>query len=179
MSHAAEENAREILEHLMFEGFLAETPPLKRLMSALPSVATPPLSDLGSPSALPQRTTRAGWEYQGRSGLQNLGMMPAFEAGPGDGSVTYTRFYRMHLPLYVLAVVSLEPITERPNQGCQIRYYTVTRRLVCRHLLGLPIDSVWRPWETNWSSECIMSILGLCPSCPRRPGLRPHSDVWL
>ena len=57
--------------------------------------------------ALPQRTTRAGWEYRGRSGLHNLGMMPAFEAAPGDGTVTYTRFYRVHLPLYLLAVASL------------------------------------------------------------------------
>jgi len=56
---------------------------------------------------LSQRTARAGWEYRGRLGQQNLGMMPAFRAVPGNGTVTYTRFYRVHLPLYALVVVSL------------------------------------------------------------------------
>ena len=56
---------------------------------------------------LSQRMARTGWEYRGRSGLENLGMMPAFEAGPGNGTITYMRFYRVHLPLYALAVVSL------------------------------------------------------------------------
>ena len=58
---------------------------------------------------LPQRTARAGWEYQGHPAeIDHLGMMPAFEAAtPSSGSVTYTRFYRVHLPLYALAVTSL------------------------------------------------------------------------
>ena len=58
---------------------------------------------------LPQRTARASWEYQGRPAeIDHLGMMPTFEATtPSSGSVTYTRFYRVHLPLYALAVWSL------------------------------------------------------------------------
>ena len=35
-------------------------------------------------------------------------LMPTFEAATlSGGSVTYARFYRVHLPLYVIAVASL------------------------------------------------------------------------
>ena len=36
-----------------------------------------------------------------RSNYTGREMMPAFEAGPGDGTVTCPGFYRVHLPRYV------------------------------------------------------------------------------
>ena len=56
---------------------------------------------------LPQRTTRDGWEYRGSSDLLNLGMMPAFQTSAEGGTITFSRFYKLYLPTYVLALVSL------------------------------------------------------------------------
>jgi len=56
---------------------------------------------------LAQRTVREGWEYRGRSGVLNLGMMPAFESESGNGKIAFSRFYWLHAPLYALALASL------------------------------------------------------------------------
>jgi len=56
---------------------------------------------------LPQATVRGGWEYRGESGLLNLDMMPAFQLDPGDGTITFSRFYSLYLLTYALAAASL------------------------------------------------------------------------
>ena len=58
--------------------------------------------------ALPQRTAPSGWKHDGRkSDLKNLGMMPSFQVAPGKSRITFTRFYELYLPTYVLAAISL------------------------------------------------------------------------
>jgi hypothetical protein len=56
---------------------------------------------------LPQRTTRSGWRHSGERGMLNLDMMPAFRISSGAGAITFSRFYNVHLPTYILAVASL------------------------------------------------------------------------
>ncbi|MFQ5872253.1 MAG: hypothetical protein ACE5JL_00425 [Dehalococcoidia bacterium] len=55
---------------------------------------------------LPQHRTRDGWEYRGNSGTLNLNMMPAFRGSVGGGVVSFSRFYYLILPTYVLAAAS-------------------------------------------------------------------------
>lgn len=58
--------------------------------------------------ALPQHTARSGWAYNGQKpDITNLDMMPAFRVMGENGSITFTRFYRLYLPAYILAVLSL------------------------------------------------------------------------
>lgn len=58
--------------------------------------------------ALPQHSTQSGWTRDGqKSSLKNLDMMPAFPASPNSTTITFTRFYKLYLPAYILAAVSL------------------------------------------------------------------------
>jgi len=57
---------------------------------------------------LPQHTVRNNWEHEGSaSSLTNLDMAPAFRASPGKNVFSFTRFYKLYLPTYGLAVASL------------------------------------------------------------------------
>ena len=57
---------------------------------------------------VPQNMSTQCWEYNGdKSPLQNLGIMPAFSSSPDDGEITYTRFYYVYLPSYIISAVAL------------------------------------------------------------------------
>jgi len=56
---------------------------------------------------VPQNMSTQCWEYNGdKSTLQNLGIMPAFSSSPDDGEITYTRFYYVYLPSYIISAVA-------------------------------------------------------------------------
>ncbi len=57
--------------------------------------------------ALPQGVARDGWSDGGAPDAEYLGMMPAFRASGVSGTIIFTRFYRLYLPLYALAVCGL------------------------------------------------------------------------
>lgn len=56
---------------------------------------------------LPQRTVKTSWTYAGDETLLNLGMMPSINKATTDGSVTFSRFYRIYLPTYLISIASL------------------------------------------------------------------------
>jgi hypothetical protein len=54
-----------------------------------------------------QRATTKHWEYAGQQSMKNLGFMPAFESRGDGGDLVYTRFYRVHLPCYMVSLITL------------------------------------------------------------------------
>ena len=54
-----------------------------------------------------RRASTEHWEYDGQQAMKNLGFMPAFESDGDGGELTYTRFYRVHLPCYIISLVTL------------------------------------------------------------------------
>jgi len=56
---------------------------------------------------VPQSVSTEYWEHNGEQPMKNLGFMPAFESAKDGGEVTYTRFYRVYFPSYIISVVAL------------------------------------------------------------------------
>ena len=54
-----------------------------------------------------QRVITEHWEYDGQEAMENLGFMPAFESESDGGELVYTRFYHVHLPCYIISLVTL------------------------------------------------------------------------
>jgi len=57
--------------------------------------------------AVSQRATTDHWEYDGQQSMNNLGFMPAFESEGDGGELVYTRFYHVHLPCYMISLITL------------------------------------------------------------------------
>jgi hypothetical protein len=57
-----------------------------------------------------QRAATEHWEYDGQQSMNNLGFMPAFESEGDGGELVYTRFYYVHLPCYVISLITLAAV---------------------------------------------------------------------
>ncbi|RLC61471.1 MAG: hypothetical protein DRI01_08455, partial [Chloroflexi bacterium] len=56
--------------------------------------------------SVPQNVSTDYWEYNGKKSLKNLGFMPAFESSSNGGKIIYTRFYQVHLPSYIVSLLT-------------------------------------------------------------------------
>jgi hypothetical protein len=57
---------------------------------------------------VPQNVTANYWEYDGQEPVfQNLGFMPVFSSSIKGANITYTRFYRVYLPCYIVSGLTL------------------------------------------------------------------------
>jgi hypothetical protein len=56
---------------------------------------------------LPQRTVKSSWENEGKEAYMNLGFMPSFADVSGSGFITFSRFYKVYLPSYLVSLACL------------------------------------------------------------------------
>lgn len=52
---------------------------------------------------VPQTVSGDHWQFEGSRAAKNLGIMPVFEVGENGGVVTYSRFYNVYLPGYIVS----------------------------------------------------------------------------
>jgi len=60
---------------------------------------------------VPQNVNTCYWEYNGQEPVfQNLGFTPVFSSSKKSATITYTRFYRVYLPCYIVSGLTLGSI---------------------------------------------------------------------